>query len=617
MDKALKQKFKSCASFQELQALLQDLPETPDARTVEFCSRILQRFQDQAGLRIAYLGNHTLEPLPRYTALACARQGLLLRHYLGQYNQYFQEVLDPGSGLHAFAPQLVFLSLSLRVLAPDIYGRFLELSPARRREEMDRILDHVEQWLAAARERTEAALLIANFPRPPHPQAGIADARLEWGEMEFYAELNLELQRRLRRDPRAFVYDLDQVLARCGRLAAHDAKMYFLAKMEWAEPCLPHLAAELRRLIRGIRGDTRKCLVLDLDNTLWGGVVGEDGVDGIRIGPGDPVGEAFQAFQQGLRALKERGVVLALCSKNNPEDAREAFEKREMPLRLEDFAALRINWEPKHKNVQEIADLLNIGTDSLVFMDDNPAECELVRQTLPEVRVICLPPDPAEYAGLLARLDDFEKPELTEEDRKKSEQYRQNARREVCRREAGDLTAYLESLGTRLALFPAASRHLARIHQLFNKTNQFNVTTKRYQQSEIERFLADTQWELRLAAVRDNFGDLGIVGLYLVRDQGDEAEIDSFVLSCRALGRGIETAMMNQIKQDCLLSGRYTALRAEFRPTAKNAPAARFYSQQGFERLDTDEQGTQYYRLRAGDAQILPCPGIRLTDEED
>ncbi len=617
MEGDLKQAIKGCRSFAELVPLLSQLPHEPGAREIEFCARILKRFEDEASLRIAYLGNHTIEPLPRYTAVACARQGLLLGHYLGQYNQHFQEVLDPGSGLHAFTPDIIFLSLNLRGLAPDIHERFLELAVAERRAEMARILGHLEQWIDSARRQTDAVLLVANFPRPPYPQAGIADIQMEVGEMEFYSELNLALQRQVRGDPRVLIYDLDQVLARCGRLAAHDAKMYFLAKMEWAEPCLPHMAQELRRFIRGTRGDSRKCLALDLDNTLWGGVVGEDGVEGIRIGPGDPAGEAYLEFPKVIRSLKERGVVLALCSKNNPEDALEVFEKRtDMPLRLEDFSAIRINWSHKHENLREIAALLNIGTDSLVFIDDNPVECQLIRQMMPEVKTIHLPDDPASYATLLRSLDEFEKPVLTREDRRKGEQYRQNAAREERKREAGDLHAFLESLGTEARLFPAAPGNLARVHQLFNKTNQFNLTSKRYQQGEIEKFLQDEAWDLRLLEVKDNFGELGIVGLFLIRSDGEEAEVDSFVLSCRALGRGIEGAMMNQIKSDYLLSGSCRALRAWYLPTAKNKPAAAFYEEQGFTLAGEDEGGAKCYVLTSEEAGLRECPGITLSCEE-
>jgi len=615
MDQATKRAIKHCQTFVELLPHLRSLPQAPDARTVELCGRVLERFSHEAELRIAYLGNHTLEPLPRYVALACGRHGRLVAHHLGQYNQYFQAVLDPESGLHGFKPHLIFLSLSLRGLAPDIRARFLELTPEERRAELNRIIDHVGQWVAAARQHTDAVLLVANFPRPAHAQAGIADGQLEMGESEFYAELNLALQRLLRQDSRAFVYDLDQVLARCGRHAAHDAKLYYLARMEWSEAALPHLAAELHRHIRALRGDARKCLVLDLDNTLWGGVVGEEGVDGIKIGPGDPAGEAFMTFQQALRALKARGVILALCSKNNPEDVREVFARREMPLCWEDFAVTRVNWQHKHENLREIARLLNIGTDSLVFMDDNPVECELVRRMMPEVHTVCLPGDPAAYVDCLQALDEFEKVALTDEDRHKSEQYRQNARRAEVQREAEDLNAFLESLGTRLELFTAGPEHLARVHQLFTKTNQFNLTTRRYTQAEIERFQSEPAWQLRLASVRDNFGDLGIVGLYLVENKGSSVAIDSFILSCRALGRGIETAMMNQIKRDYLLSGRFESLEAMFIPTAKNRPADDFYDKQGFARAGDLDGGGRLYRLTRAEARLLACPGIEVLCE--
>lgn len=623
MDSDLRQALKSAGSWADLQAVLHDVErDALGARDVHVVHRALSRSAKSDGLsadlRVAYLSNHTVEPLPGYVEVAAAFEGLHLASYVGPSGQHFQEVLTPGSGLESFGPDVILLELSMRTLSPRIYGEFLSLSAEARRKEREEIVGGILDWVMLARQNTDATLLIANFPRPVYSQAGIADTKTEYGEAEFYAELNLELLRGLRGDSRAFLFDLDAAITRVGTLGSHDPKLYYVAKMQWDAVCAPQIAEELLRYVKALKGQTRKCLVLDLDNTLWGGVVGEDGPLGVKVGEGDPVAEAFQEFQRAIRALKEKGTILALCSKNNPEDALEVFEKRpEMVLAIEDFSAQRINWEPKPANIASIAAELNIGEDSVVFIDDNPAECELVRQVLPHVKVIHLPRDPSLYAGLLRKTLDFEKLTLTEEDREKAEQYRENAERESMRTQVGDLESYIEKLGTVVSLGIARDHHVPRVHQLFTKSNQFNVTTVRYSLAEVEGFVADARFNLGVMRVEDKFGDLGIVGLYLVEDTGDIARIDSVIMSCRAMGRGIETALINRIKADHLDSGRASALEAEFRPTQKNKPVAALFEQQGFALIEAGDDGSRRYRLEAGASETLECPGIAVQSMEN
>jgi FkbH-like protein len=338
----------------------------------------------------------------------------------------------------------------------------------------------------------------------------------------------------------------------------------------------------------------------------------------VKVGEGDPVAEAFQEFQRVIRALKDKGTLLAICSKNNLEDALEVFEKRpEMALAISDFSARRIDWEPKPANLASIAAELNIGEDSLVFIDDSPAECELVRQMLPHVKVIHLPKDPSLYAGLLRKSLDFEKLSLTAEDRVKGEQYREHAERELIRTQVGDLESYIEKLGTVVSLGPAREHHVPRVHQLFTKTNQFNATTQRYSLAEVEAFVADARFDVGVMGAKDKFGDLGIIGLYLVESLGEVARIDSVIMSCRALGRGMETALINRIKVDHIKSGRASVLEAEFRPTKKNKPVAQFFDQQGFDLVEASDDGSRRYRIEAGACETLECPGITVQSMEN
>jgi FkbH-like protein len=583
-------------------------------REVTVVSRQIEKLRQGADLRIAYLGSHTIEPLPQYVSVAAAARGVLVAGHVGDFNQYYQEILGEASELKAFDPQLIFLALSLRELAPQVCDDFAGLSAEQKRAAHETILGHVVDWVNQAIKATNASLVIASFVMPAARQAGIADLHQADGETAFYLRLNLDLLERLAGNPRAYLFDMEGVIGRFGKARAFSPTLYHLAKMPWQEGLLPHLADELLRYAQAHLGRTKKCLVLDLDNTLWGGVLGEEGPEGIEIGPGGAMGEAFLAFQRTIAMLKSRGVMLAVNSKNNDEDVREAFRLRsEMPLKLEDFSALRINWQNKHENLIAIAEELSIGVDSLVFVDDNPAECTLIEEMLPEVRVVRLPSDPADYAEVLLDLMEFEKLSITAEDRAKTRQYQEQRQRTEHRETTGDLDAYLASLQTEIRIRAASEANRARVHQLFSKTNQFNVTTRRYSPADIDRFMADERFVLRTIDAVDRFGPLGIIGVYLIDLSQGLPHVDSFLMSCRAIGRGIETAVMNTIKQELLLNRRHEALSADFIPTKKNAPARNFYQSQGFVQVAEDESGRQSFELRADAAQPIGCPHVAIV----
>jgi FkbH-like protein len=558
----------------------------------------------QPDVRVAVLSNFTLDLLPRVLSVRAAAEGVRTAGYVGPFAQHVQEVLDPGSGLHRFRPDLIFLALSLRRLRPDRMDAFATLSPDDRRALRKEIVDHLDTWAAGALERLPATLLIANFPVPARPLAGMADLKADYGEIEFFQELNLHLLRRFKDEARVRLVDADGLTARFGKERLLDRKLLYLAKMDWSPAFLPVVADELVRQIRAVRGQARKCLVLDLDNTLWGGVVGEDGAAGVKIGPGDPAGEAFLDVHRRLLALQAQGVLLAVCSKNNPADVAEVFATRpEIPLRPADFAAAEICWAPKPDGLRKIARTLNIGTDSLVFLDDNPVEIELVRRMLPEVEAVLVPSDPAEIPAFLDRLTFFERAAVLEEDRTKTEQYRQNRERGELRTAAGDLASFLESLGTELEIRRARPDDLPRAHQLFTKTNQLNCTTRRYTPADLERFAASPDHELWLARARDRFGDLGTIAAMLLAREDGALVVDSFLMSCRAMGRGIETALANHLKSRLRDTGA-RELRARYLPTAKNKPAETLWDEQGFRLVETGEDGEKRYVLGQEEAVL-------------
>jgi FkbH-like protein len=588
-----------------------------DSGAWDLLARGLRGGEEAADVRVAVLSNFTLDLLPRFLAVRAAAEGVRTAGYVAPFDQHVQEVLNPDSGLHRFRPDAVFLALSLRRLRPDRFDAFATLSADDRRALREEIADHLETWARAALERLSATLLIANFPAPPRPLAGVADVKADYGETEFFLELNLDLLRRFKGNPRLRLVDADALTARFGKERVLDRKLLYLAKMEWSPAFLPTVADELVRQLRAIRGQAKKCLVLDLDNTLWGGVVGEEGPAGIRIGPGDAEGEAFLDLHRRLLALRAQGVLLAVCSKNNPADVAEVFETRpEIPLRPTDFAAAEICWDPKHEGLKKIAKALNIGTDSLVFLDDNPAEIELIRQMLPEVEAVQMPSDPAEYPAVLDRLTLFERAAVLEDDLKKADQYRQNRERDELKATAGDLNGFLESLETELEIRRARPDDLPRVHQLFTKTNQFNVTTIRYSQSDVERFAASPDHELWVARARDRFGDLGTIAVMLLARDGSTLSIDSFLMSCRAMGRGIETALTNHLKSRLEANGA-RELRARYAPTAKNKPVETFYEDQGFRLVETADGGEKTYALESGEVELRDCGWIRVDVKEE
>lgn len=559
-------------------------------------------------LRIAYLGNVTLNFLPPFVAVHGAREGWLAKAHIGHFGQYFQELRSQEFA--EFQPEIVVLVLSLRLLRPDAMAQMTALAPDERQALRDDVLDEVESWAKQALSTTQASLLIGNFPLPAAPALGVADSAESYGEMEFHLELNLELMRRMRAYSRVQILDINRVAARFGYCQAFDPRLLHISKMDWTETLMAGLGHEIVRHGIAAKGTARKCLALDIDNTLWGGIVGEDGPLGVKIGQGDAESEAFLAFQQRIRSLKDRGILLALCSKNNPADVEEAFRLREeMPLKLDDFSARAVSWGPKHQGLAQIAAELNIGIDALAFIDDNPAEVALIRQKLPMVECLLLPPDPAAFVAALDNLTCFEKAVVLADDADKTRQYQEQAERVRFSSAHDSMDDYLAQLQMEVEIGPVEAGHLQRVHQMFAKTNQFNVTTKRYTLGELDAMLESPDHRLGLATLRDRFGDLGIIAAFILVEDGSRLHIDSLLISCRAMGRGVETAIMNFIKQQFDAQAHLSMLSAEFIPTAKNNPAADYFIGQGFQ--PSPHHASLSYVLPKKDLVIQPCDWIK------
>lgn len=562
-------------------------------------SREVRRVGLTPEARIAFAGNIEFEPLPEFLEAHLACHGLTAASHVAPFGQPLQELLNPASGLHHFDPNFLLLHTEPAALLPGLVDRRPDGTADGLRNGVTEILNAVEPVVRAVLDTTNAIVLLTNFVGPDCYDLGLADSRSEFGEQEFFAQINSALARAFRAEQRVQIVDLCRLMAFHGRGRARDRRLYYVAKLPWHESFLPVLADEIVRHVNAGLGRIRKCLVVDLDNTLWGGVLGEDGPLGVRVGAGDPVAEAHFDLQRRILAIRRRGVLLAACSKNNPADVEELFRVRpEMPLRRDDFVRMEIGWEMKHEALRRIAADLNIGTDSLVFLDDNPAEIELIRQVMPEVECVLVPNDPALRPTCLDRVHSLDRAVITAEDLAKTRQYHENAVRDSARREFSDLHGYLRSLATKITIRPATHELLARAHQLFSKTNQFNLTTRRYTLANLEEFTTDPASRLLMIHAEDRFGDLGWIGAVALRGLDEpEVRIDSFVLSCRAMGRAIETAILNHVEALCFGRQDCSALTAEYLRTRRNEPVREFYEEHGFSVTGADASGHKTYRL--------------------
>jgi FkbH-like protein len=553
-----------------------------------------------ATIRIALLGNATLDHLQSYLKIECFRAGLRPEIYQAGFDQYNQEILDPSSGLYAFAPDVLICAVHPSRVFPTLHADPSVLSVEDRRGELEAGLRTIQHLLDAFSERSSALVLLHNMVVPQHLALGILDSREELGQRAAFAEINSRLAELARTHYKnVYLVDEDRVQSRVGKREATDPRMWYAARMPWSSPVLAALANEYLRYVRPLKGLSRKCIVVDLDNTLWGGVIGEDGLAGIQLGSEAP-GNAFVALQRELEKLWRRGILLAICSKNNPDDALAALDGHpDMVLRSSHFAAQRINWSPKAPNIREIAAELNIGLDSLVFLDDNPVERAQVRAELPGVLVPELPTDPAGYRGCLLELGVFDTLALTAEDRSRNQLYAdQKARRQAEARFSGgsSVDEYLADLGLVVEIDAADDLSLPRIAQLTNKTNQFNLTTRRYTDAELTERIA-RGWRVFGARVKDRFGDNGLTGVIAVEPTSrDTWTVDTFLLSCRVMGRRVETALLALAGEAALRAGA-TRLQGWFLPTDKNSPSVDVYRDHGFSVVEQRPDGSVLWEL--------------------
>jgi FkbH-like protein len=566
----------------------------PTSAAAFFLTLRLDKLRGQLPLvpyKLAILRSFTIEPIVPLLRAEAFSYGIDLDTQVGDFNAYVQEIVDPNSSLHRFAPDAVILAVRAEEAAPDLARDFADLALEVARHSAERVVGSFEQSISAFRQRSQAALIVHALAQPIRPNLGVLDSQSEAGQCGLIRRINRDLRRIAEGFRGVYILDYDALVARHGRQRWHDERKWLMARLPIASGHLLHMANEWVRFIVPLTGRTAKCLVVDLDNTLWGGVIGEDGMTGIKIGPEYP-GAAFQALHRVLLDLSRRGILLAVCSKNNLDDALEVFEKHPgMLLRLKHFAAVRINWTDKAQNLREIAQELNIGVDALAFLDDNPFEREQVRAALPEITVIDLPQNPLDYAAAVRDCPVFERLALSAEDQKRTAMYAEQRQRADAQQTFQSKEDFFRFLEQEAELEPVTALTLARVAQLTQKTNQFNLTTRRYSEQQIAEIASRPGWHIVSIKVRDRFGDHGLVGVAIAHDEGQQCEVDTFLLSCRVIGRTVETALLAHLAQHAAERG-CKRLVGWFLPTKKNAPARDFYRQHGFERQESNGTGS-------------------------
>lgn len=550
-------------------------------------------------LRVAVLSTVSAQLLQPFLIVQGARRGLQITPWFAPFGQLEVPVLDAQGALYAEKPDAIVILARLDELAPDFAGQF----PAGGDDAaafLDKVSERLCGLLRSLRERTSAALFVANFAVPEHLTCGIGDAMLESSQAGAIHRANATLAAACRSVSGAFIFDYARLVTEHGLRGWHDPRMLAMARQPWSVAAQIAIASALVRTIRAAFVAPAKCLVLDADNTLWGGVIGEEGMGGIALGDEYP-GNVFKAFQKHLRTLKARGILLALASKNEEADVLAVLDEHaDSVLHREDFAVMRINWQEKSANLREIATALNIGLDALVLFDDNPFEREEVRQALPEVTVLDVPDDSLRYIATLEESPAFDQLTFSVEDQQRADLYRQEQARSEASQAAASPEEFLASLGMVATIGRVGPETLPRVAQLLAKTNQFNLTTRRHTAAEISGMIANgavALW-LRLA---DRFGDHGLVGVAIARPAPEQWEIDTFLLSCRVIGRGVETALLAQLSNILKAQGGEKLL-GEYFPSAKNGIVADFYPRHGF----ADCGGNHWQKSLSGPVAAAP-----------
>ncbi len=547
-------------------------------------------------LKIAVLGGYTTSDIVKILELFLLDRGINPTFYESEYAQYFTDAVFPNETLSAFKPDIVFICTSYRNLEEKPAVLEDESSVL---EKIEREYARFEKMWESVFEKFSCTIIQNNFELPPERLLGNRETGCAFGMADFIARLNLRLSDYAKSHKNFYIHDVNYLSASYGLKQWHELRHWNLYKYAMSVSAIPEFSYSLANIICSIMGKNKKVLALDLDNTLWGGVIGDDGKAGIEIGKETSEGQSFLRLQEYIKSFKDIGVLLTVCSKNDPENALEGLSHPDGVLRPEDFACIKANWDEKWRNLEQTAAELNLLPESFVFLDDNPAEREIVRAQLPEVTVLDFS-DPDECINVLSGCGFFEVTTLSADDAGRNEMYRQNAERAAQEKKFSSYEEFLESLEMRAEIGGFDPVHIPRITQLTNKSNQFNLTTRRFTQSEIEQIASDGEHICLCGRLCDKFGDNGIVSVVIGKIDGEKLHIDLWLMSCRVLKRGMEYAMLNALAE-CAKSRGLSEIFGYYYPTKKNGMVRELYREFGFQKVSEDEGQNTVWRLAVDD----------------
>jgi len=598
-------------AFQELQRLSSVTIDVATANRIsQLLDLLLVEHEIEKRIRIVFLRSFTLEPVVPLLRTQLLVHGLCAEVKVAGFNQFEPYLYEAGDS-EISQIDLLVLAARLEEVAPEAIYRRLQLGLDGGKNLAHEVVGRIEGWIKTFRARSKSKILLHNFAEPKYLSLSIFDAQSDWGQGNIISTINMELANICRNHKDVYLLDFNRLQRQVGTDHFNDDRLWYLARQPLSRAGLQALAKLYARYVCAMFTPGKKCLVLDLDNTLWGDILGEDGLHGIQLGPDYP-GNVFMDFQRAILNLHDRGIILAIASKNNENEVAEALEKHSHAvLKQQHFAVIKANWNPKPQSIREIAAELNIGLDSLVFFDDSPHECELVRQTLPEVLTIQLPSEPLQYIETLDNVWGFDTLTFSEEDRARGQDYQAQLQRNRLRLNSSSLEEFYQSLQMEVTIMAVDDSTISRIAQLTQKTNQFNLTTKRYSEADIWKMTQDAHYEICGVRVKDKFGDSGIVGVGILRYENASAYIDTLLLSCRVIGRHVEDALLHYLVKKAKDKS-MQFLVGEYIPTPKNGQVERLYEKFGFTKR-AGQPDCNLWSVALPDLQIKVPDWIRTT----
>lgn len=533
-------------------------------------------------VKVAVLGDSATQFLVQSIKGYAYEYGLKAEVYEADFNQIEMEVFDQSSNLYAFQPDYILIQKTIQQLQ-YYFGKNISRSSFGEQE-----LEKLEQIYIAIGSKLSSKIIYCNYATADYGVFGNYSNKTADSFLYQLRKINFGIMQFAVEHANFHVCDIDLLQSRYGRENMYSPSIFVNTNLVFHSDFLPHIAKNVCDIITACLGKIKKCLILDLDNTVWGGIIGDDGIENIEIGSLG-IGKAFTELQSWAKQLKERGIILAICSKNNEEIAKEPFEKHpEMILRLEDISVFVANWENKADNIRYIQEVLNIGFDSMVFLDDNPFERNLVRANIPDVTVPELPEDPAQYMEYIYSLNLFETASYSSADAGRTKQYQEEAERVISRKSFTNQDEYLASLSMKAKVLMADNFNIPRISQLTQRSNQFNLRTIRYDETEIQRFEESDSFVIIPVSLEDKYGDYGLISVIILEQKESSLFVDTWIMSCRVLKRGVENFVMNSIVE-VAKSRNINLIRAEYVPSKKNALVENLLPNMGFQAVSENE----------------------------